>query len=99
DSHYNLIVVDAFSSDSIPIHLLTREAVAGYLKKLTQDGVIALHLSNRYMDLEPVVANLSKELGLVGRINREIRGESPKVKGTFSSDASVALLARHEEDF
>ena len=59
---YSLIVVDAFSSDAIPIHLLTEEAVQLYLDKLTDDGIIALHLSNRFLDLEVVVARLVQEL-------------------------------------
>ncbi len=59
---YGLIVVDAFSSDAIPIHLLTKEALELYLDKLADDGIIALHLSNRYLNLEAVVARLAREL-------------------------------------
>jgi hypothetical protein len=61
---YGLIVVDAFSSDAIPIHLLTKEALELYLDKLADDGIIALHLSNRYLNLEAVVARLAEELRL-----------------------------------
>jgi hypothetical protein len=50
----DLLAVDAFSSDAIPVHLLTREALAVYFKHLKPDGVLALHISNRYLDLEPV---------------------------------------------
>ncbi len=64
DRHYGLIVLDAFSSDAIPVHLLTREALALYLGKLAQGGVLAMHISNRYLDLEPVVADLAKDAGL-----------------------------------
>jgi SAM-dependent methyltransferase len=63
---YDLIVVDAFSSDAIPIHLITRQALQLYLDLLAPDGVIAFHISNRYLDLEYVLANLEKKLGLVG---------------------------------
>lgn len=56
DKSYGLIVLDAFSSDSIPVHLLTREALGLYLTKLRDDGVIAFHISNRYFDLRPVLA-------------------------------------------
>jgi hypothetical protein len=94
-----LIVVDAFSSDSIPTHLLTREALAGYLRKLTSDGVLMLHLSNRYMNLEPVVGNLARDAAIAGRINRDIYGDKSSVKGLYTSPAWLALLARHEEDF
>jgi spermidine synthase len=62
---YDVIAVDAFSSDAIPVHLLTREALALYLAHLAPDGVVALHLSNRYLDLAPVVARLATEAGLV----------------------------------
>jgi spermidine synthase len=53
---FDLIVIDAFSSDSIPVHLLTREALQLYLSRLRPGGVIALHISNRFLHLEPVVA-------------------------------------------
>ena len=66
DHSYNLIVLDAFGSDHIPVHLLTREALQLDLAKLTSDGVIAVHISNRYVDLTPVLASLSKDAGLVG---------------------------------
>ena len=51
-----MLAVDAFSSDAIPIHLLTREALALYFHHLKPDGILALHISNRYLDLEPVCA-------------------------------------------
>ena len=60
---YDLIVVDAFTSDAIPVHLLTREALQLYLDMLAPGGVLALHISNRYLDLEPVVANLAEDAG------------------------------------
>ncbi len=59
-----MIVVDAFSGDSIPAHLLTREAVALYAQKAHANSVIALHVSNRYLDLGPVVRQVAIELGL-----------------------------------
>lgn len=72
---YDLIIVDAFSSDAIPIHLLTKEAVELYVSRLKDQGVIALHISNRYLDLEPVAARIAAGLGLVGlRMNDEQRG-------------------------
>ncbi len=65
DGSFNLIVLDAFSSDSVPTHLLTREAYAGYLRKLAPGGVILSHISNRSMDLAPVVAASAEGNGLV----------------------------------
>ncbi|MBV9434909.1 MAG: ferrichrome ABC transporter permease, partial [Acidobacteria bacterium] len=63
--HFDVMALDAFSSDSIPIHLLTREAVALYLRHLSgPDAVLAFHLSNRALDLKPVVAGLTREYGL-----------------------------------
>lgn len=66
DPPYGLIVVDAFSSDAIPVHLITQEALRVYLDKLAPDGIVAFHISNRYLDLQPVLARLAKEDGLVG---------------------------------
>jgi len=60
---FDVLALDAFSSDAIPVHLLTKEAVGIYGKHLAADGVLAVHISNRYLDLEPVVENLAKEFG------------------------------------
>jgi SAM-dependent methyltransferase len=64
---FDLLVIDAFSSDAIPVHLLTREALATFLDKLAPHGVIAYHISNRHLDLAPVVARLAVESGLATR--------------------------------
>ena len=62
---YDVLVVDAFSGDSVPTHLLTKEAFELYRTHLRSDAsVLALHLSNRYLNLVPVVARLARELGL-----------------------------------
>jgi len=63
---FDFLIVDAFSSDAIPVHLLTREALALYLAKLAPGGVIALHISNRNLDLAPIVADLVADAGVVG---------------------------------
>ncbi|MFL5329128.1 MAG: spermidine synthase [Gemmataceae bacterium] len=60
---FAVIAVDAFSSDSIPIHLLTKEAIQLYFSKLAPDGVLALHVSNRYLELDKIVARLAEDLG------------------------------------
>ena len=65
--YYGLIVLDAFSSDSIPVHLLTREALELYLSKLAEGGLMAFHISNRYLDLEPVLADLGQNMKLTCR--------------------------------
>ncbi len=61
---FDVIAVDAFSSDSIPVHLITREALAVYLRHLKSDGVIAFHVSNRFLKLAPVVSQLAQDAGL-----------------------------------
>jgi hypothetical protein len=62
--HFNVIVIDAFSGDAIPVHLLTREALALYRRHLEPDGIVAFHVSNRYINLEPVVAAIAADAGL-----------------------------------
>jgi hypothetical protein len=64
-SQFDLIILDAFSSDAIPLHLLTREALRLYLDKLADDGMLAFHISNRTLKLEPVLADLAGDLGLL----------------------------------
>ncbi|HOI43156.1 MAG TPA: fused MFS/spermidine synthase [Elusimicrobiales bacterium] len=60
----DLLALDAFSGDAIPLHLLTREAFDVYFRRLKPDGVLAVHVSNRFLDLEPLVAGLAEERGL-----------------------------------
>jgi hypothetical protein len=72
DHYYDVLVLDAFSSDAIPTHLLTREALAVYRSKLSDSGVLAWHLSNRYLDLEPVLGRLIRETGIAGLIRVNI---------------------------
>jgi len=61
--NFDVLAVDAFSSDAIPVHLITREALGVYLKHVRADGIVAFHVSNRFLDLIPVVARLAKEHG------------------------------------
>ncbi len=86
DRAYDLIVLDAFSSDAIPVHLLTREALALYLAKRAPSGLIAYHISTRHLDLEPILGALAAEYGMVARIRRDLKtpeeqraGEQPTV--------------------
>ena len=66
DEIFDVLVIDAFSSDAIPVHLMTEEAIAIYLDRLTENGVLLLHISNRHFDLSPVLGRITEELGLVG---------------------------------
>jgi hypothetical protein len=95
---FDLIVLDAFSSDAIPIHLMTREAMAIYLSKLAPGGIVLMHISNRHMELGSVVAGIAHANGLVSLFNnRAARDDEDDAKYIFTS--SVVISARKEEDF
>ncbi len=64
---FDMLVMDAFSGDSIPVHLLTREAFRLYFRHLREDGLVAVHISNKYLDLEPVLARAAADLGKAAR--------------------------------
>jgi SAM-dependent methyltransferase len=66
--NFDIIVVDAFSSDAIPVHLLTREAMDLYFRHMKSDGILVVHISNRYLNLQPVLAGEIKEIGKIGRV-------------------------------
>ena len=72
DGRFDLLIMEAYSSDAIPMHLLTREAVALYMDKLAEDGLLAMHISNRFLDLEPVVCSYRRAVWLrsPGRLSR-----------------------------
>lgn len=98
DQYYDIFVLDAFSSDSIPTHLVTKEAIKLYLEKLAPHGVLAFHISNQYLNLEPILANLASDAGLVAyfqfdsTINKEeqMLGKKP---------SKWVIMAREKEDF
>jgi spermidine synthase len=90
---YDLIVLDAFSSDSVPVHLLTREALELYLAKLRPNGLVALHVTNRYLTLEPVVAGVARTLGLVG-LSQEHRVSSREERAGATSSHWIVLARR-----
>jgi len=98
DDKYDLIVLDAFSSDAIPIHLMTREAMAIYLSRLAPSGIVVMHVSNRHMELASVVAGIAHANGLVSRMNnRSARDGEDDSKYLFTS--TVVISARDEKDF
>jgi hypothetical protein len=82
---YDLIIFDAFSSDSIPLHLVTREALQLYLEKLTPDGLLLLHISNRYMDLAPILGRLAQQAGLKALIQSNETTEADRKRGMLPS--------------
>ena len=66
---FDLLILDAFSSDAIPLHLVTREAIDLAFSRLRPDGVLAFHISNRYLDLAPVLGAIARDTGLDARVN------------------------------
>jgi hypothetical protein len=94
EERYDVILVDAFSSDAIPVHLLTREALRLYFDMLGPRGILALHISNRYLRLEPVVANLAQDGGYARLLQH---GDTGDIRGGV--EASWTILARRPEDF
>jgi len=88
--HFDLLVLDAFSGDAIPVHLLTKEAFEVYQRHLNTNGIIAVHISNHYLDLEPVVLNLAHQFGYkLASIDYE---ETPDAWWLYSS--TWVLLSR-----
>ncbi|MBM4029255.1 MAG: hypothetical protein FJ280_28235, partial [Planctomycetes bacterium] len=97
DGTFDLLVLDAFSSDAIPVHLLTREALAIYLAKLAPGGVILYHISNRYVDLEAVVANLALDCGAAALI-QEYEPSSEDEETWDASSSTWVAVARTFDD-
>jgi hypothetical protein len=96
DGAYDVIVVDAFTSDAIPVHLLTREAMEIYLKKLAPHGIALIHVSNRHMELASVVAGIAAAHGLVAWTNDGTLGEDD---ANYKFSSTVVAVARSEDDF
>ena len=93
DHHYDLMVMDAFSSDSVPAHLLTSEALDLYLSKLADRGLLVFHISNRYLDLEPLLSGLANSKNLQALLRRD---KEHTVIGRYPS--IWVVLARNESD-
>jgi SAM-dependent methyltransferase len=81
--NFDVLALDAFSSDAIPVHLLTVEAFRTYLRHITPGGMIAVHTSNRYLDLTPVLQQAARQLSLE---LREVDNDDDNDKGVFRSD-------------
>jgi hypothetical protein len=82
---FDVLAVDAFSSDAIPVHLLTRQAFRLFVRHLKPDGILAVHVSNRYLDLVPIVARNSEEL-------QRFAFEVDDIAGDFLSDSDWMLV-------
>lgn len=95
DGHYGVIVVDAFSSDSIPLHLITKEAVELYLQKLMPGGVLMFHISNRHIHLDPPLVGIGGSLGLTVLLCRDEHSENLMTRPWSSH---WVAMGRTEED-
>jgi spermidine synthase len=93
---YRLMILDAFSSDAIPLHLMTREALALYQRALSEDGVLAFHISNRHLTLEPVLCKLAAAQGLVALVQTDRLTPEDVSRGKMSSQWLV--MARTPAD-
>jgi hypothetical protein len=93
---FDFLLIDAFASDAIPVHLMTREAISLYLDKLTPNGVLALHVSNRHLDLYTVASATAKSLPgtFVGLADDRIRD-----KGVDRAGSHVVFVTRSAEAF
>jgi predicted membrane-bound spermidine synthase len=100
DRTYDLIVLDAFSSDAVPVHLLTREALQLYLSRLSDGGVLAFHISNRYVRLRRLFSALARDAGLahVIQIDRQLDPDSRLSSWTGGLPSDWVLLARTRAD-
>jgi SAM-dependent methyltransferase len=93
---FDVLAVDAFSSDSIPVHLITVEAVEVYLKHLKADGVIAFHTSNRFLDLKPVLLQIAQKLGLEYAFLHEDDSDGGTTSDWVLLTRNKSILARKE---
>ncbi|NOU03864.1 MAG: hypothetical protein HOO94_09490 [Novosphingobium sp.] len=83
----DLLAIDAFSSDSIPLHLLTTEAFGVYQRALSRDGIVLVHISNRFIELEPVLAAMARARGLTA----VLREDNPVMDGGLTASSWIAL--------
>ena len=90
---FDVLAVDAFSSDSIPTHLITKEAMQVYLRHMKPDGVIAFHVTNRFLDLPPVVRRIADEMGLKSVI---VSDEPSDRQDRFLSSSDWVLVSRSD---
>jgi tetratricopeptide (TPR) repeat protein len=106
--NFDLLILDVFSSDAVPVHLITREAFEIYRKRLNPGGILVIHISSRYFNLEPVLGNLARAAGLTARLWRDnetevqlgkfasawvVMGEGPAALGALAADRRWQPLA------
>jgi spermidine synthase len=99
DGAYDFIVIDAFSSDAIPIHLMTKDAVAIYKKKLAPRGVLVMHISNRHLELASVVAGIAAANGMVTRTHNTVQDDEEVSDEDYKFSGTVSAIVNKPEDF
>jgi hypothetical protein len=95
---FDVLVVDAFSSDAIPAHLLTREALQLYQEKVEPGGIIAFHITNSYLNLTPLLAALAQDAGMVIRVQHDVRADAEALS-MGKATSMWAIMARSTEAF
>jgi len=96
EDFFDLIIVDAFSSDAIPVHLLTLEAVEDYLERVTPEGIIAFHLSNRYFILEDRIVSIAEKLGINHSYRLDFHFDKNEDENLFRHASKWLVLARRD---
>jgi SAM-dependent methyltransferase len=97
DRHFDLIVLDVFSSDSIPVHFLTQEALQLYLAKLSDGGILLFHISNKFLNLKPVLGDLAGKTGLTCFV-RDDNNWNPAEEREKKIGSTWAVMARQPSD-
>lgn len=98
DGAFDMIVLDAFSSDAVPVHLMTLEAMQLYLRKLAPGGIVAVHVSNRFLSLTPVVAAVARQSGLVGVVQLHVPTTAQYRISLEITPSRWAIVARQAPD-
>jgi hypothetical protein len=96
---YDFIIIDAFSSDAIPIHLMTKEAVEIYKRKLAPQGILVMHISNRHLELASVVAGIAAANGMVVRTHNSTEGDTELSDDDYKFSGTVSAIVKKPEDF
>ena len=98
DRHFDHLIIDAYSSDSVPVHMMTAEAIGTFMSKVKDGGMLVMHLTNRHMDLKGVVSANAEKLGLhmvAGTFVPENNAETVNM----ATRSIVAVLVRDQKDF
>jgi hypothetical protein len=105
DHTYDLIIIDAFNSDAIPVHLLTQQALRLYMDKLKEGGLMFFNISNLYLDLQPVLGNLARHENLYGYVRNDTElsaeqredGKEPSIWAVLCSDPKLLGPLLHDQ--